>query len=134
MFILNRSNLSEMSTTTSHLFSALNAAMNSRFINSVSNSISNISAHYDISNRMFGAFLSKDMTYSCAIYGEEEGGVEGDRMPTEVSRGKREEDMLEAAQMRKIRTIIERAHIRPGDRILEIGTGWGSFAIEVRRR
>jgi cyclopropane-fatty-acyl-phospholipid synthase len=132
MFILNRSNLSEMSTGTSHLFSALNALMNSRFVNSVSNSISNISAHYDISNRMFGAFLSKDMTYSCAIYGPDEGGIEGDRRPTAASKDKREEDMLETAQLRKIRRVIERAHIRSGDRVLEIGSGWGSFAIEVR--
>ena len=43
MFILNRSNLSDMSMVSAYLYNALNAMMNSRFVNSVSNSLSNIS-------------------------------------------------------------------------------------------
>lgn len=53
LFILNRSNLTELDTSTSKLFSSLNYLLNSRFVNSLSNAISNISAHYDISNKMF---------------------------------------------------------------------------------
>lgn len=82
---------------------------------------------------MFESFLSKDMTYSCAIFGPEEGGPEGDlaHVVRKIAPVKGV-DELEAAQMRKLRTIIERARISKGDRVLEIGSGWGSLAIEVR--
>ena len=90
------------------------------------------SAHYDISNVMFESFLSNDMTYSCAIFGETEGGPEGDlnHVIRKIAPAKGV-DELELAQMRKLRTIIERAKISKGDRVLEIGSGWGSLAIEV---
>lgn len=156
LFILNRKNLDELSTgLAGSLFSAFNAVLNTRFVNSLSNAISNvswhsrlsdsespslnathhsaqISAHYDISNRMFEAFLSPDMTYSCAIWSEAEGGLNGDLFPE-----KRKQlpspgvDELEAAQVRKLRRLIERARLSKGDRVLEIGSGWGSLAIEV---
>ena len=166
MFILNRSNLSELGTSTSRVFAGLQYLMNSRFVNSISNSISNISAHYDISNQMFSAFLSKDMTYSCAIFGEEEGGLDGDLpvrrqtnnlvydLQNSVNRAsstssssssatgattpeaspKDDVDQLEQAQLRKLHTIIDRARLSKGDRVLEIGSGWGSFAMEAVKR
>lgn len=140
MFILNRSNLSEMSMTSSSIFSAINSLMNSRFVNSVSNSISNISAHYDISNRMFASFLSRDMTYSCAYFPDRLGGIDGDLRPgakpvlDDDQEGKGQpRDELEEAQYEKLRLIIRKAKIGPGDRVLEIGSGWGSFSIEAVR-
>jgi cyclopropane-fatty-acyl-phospholipid synthase len=48
--------------------------------------------------------------------------------------GKAAKDELEAAQLTKLRLHIERADIRKGHRVLEIGTGWGSFAMEAVRR
>lgn len=81
---------------------------------------------------MFESFLSRDMTYSCAIFGEAEGGPTGDLLPKQrkiaAAKGV---DELELAQMRKLRTIIARARLSKGDRVLEIGSGWGSLAIEV---
>lgn len=89
-------------------------------------------AHYDISNSMFESFLSADMTYSCALFGPLEGGPTGDLYPhLRVHPAIEGVDELEQAQMRKLRLIIERARIGKGDRVLEIGSGWGSFAIEV---
>jgi cyclopropane-fatty-acyl-phospholipid synthase len=41
---------------------------NSRFANTITNSLTNIRAHYDLSNAMFAQFLSADMTYSCGIF------------------------------------------------------------------
>ena len=63
--------------------------------------------------------------YSCAIWGEGENGVRGD-----LAVGPTPGD-LEAAQHRKIHTILTKARLRPGDRLLEIGSGWGAMAIEV---
>ena len=86
--------------------------MNLRFANTISNAINNISAHYDISNEMFAAFLSSDMTYSSAVFANED-------------------ETLEEAQYRKLRMMINKAKITKDDNVLEIGTGWGSLAIEV---
>ncbi len=84
------------------------------------------SAGYDVSNSLFQAFLSDEMMYSCALWGPEEGGVRGD-----LEYGPSHND-LEAAQLRKIHHVLMKARVRPGDRLLEFGTGWGALAIEVR--
>lgn len=112
MFIANRENLNDATTYASKIFSGINFMMNSRFINSVKNAINNISAHYDLSNEMFGSFLSKDMTYSCGIFDHKHSS-------------------LEDAQLSKLRIIIRKARIQATDHVLEIGSGWGSFAIEA---
>lgn len=114
MFIDNRENLNDATTYASKLFSGINFMMNSRFVNSVKNAINNISAHYDLSNEMFGSFLSKDMTYSCGIFDHKD-------------------STLEQAQYSKLHNIIGRAKIQSTDHVLEIGSGWGSFAIEAVR-
>lgn len=87
--------------------------------NTLSNALLNISAHYDISNDMFASFLSPDMTYSCPIW-----------RPVYQNC---EEETLEEAQMTKLRRFIDGARIKSTDHVLEIGTGWGSFAIEAVR-
>jgi cyclopropane-fatty-acyl-phospholipid synthase len=92
-----------------------------RSTNTLSNSLLNVSAHYDISNEMFAAFLSEDMTYSCPIWKPQ-------------SSADLEEESLEAAQMTKLDRFIDGAKIKPTDHVLEIGTGWGSFAIQAVRR
>ncbi|KAG8766223.1 hypothetical protein FRC15_006516, partial [Serendipita sp. 397] len=69
LFIYNRSYLSDLNSSLSWLVSLPQKTLTTyRFLNTISNSRSNISAHYDISNRMFEGFLSRDMTYSCAIF------------------------------------------------------------------
>ena len=67
---------------------------------------------------MFEAFLSKDMTYSCPIWAPQ-------------SEEPQKEESLEEAQMRKLRFFVDQAKIKRSDHVLEIGTGWGSFAIEA---
>lgn len=98
------------------------------------------------------------MTYSCGIFkdldgdlarleeiGETNGGLglmkfgKGSKKAIKANgnHGKETEaetddvDELEESQLRKIRHIIKKADIKPGHRVLEIGSGWGSFAIEV---
>ncbi|PUU80201.1 Mycolic acid cyclopropane synthetase-domain-containing protein [Tuber borchii] len=102
------------STLTSPLKSLL------RSTNNLQNSLLNVSAHYDMSNEMFAAFLSPDMTYSCAIF-----------PPSPVDAPATTTGGLEAAQYTKLRRLIASARIKSTDRILEIGTGWGSFAMEA---
>ena len=74
----------------------------------------NIQAHYDLRNEFFALFLDPTMTYSCGLYPAPD-------------------TSLEEAQRIKLRTIIDKARIRKEDHILEIGCGWGSFAVEAAR-
>lgn len=83
------------------------------------------SAGYDVSNRFFVSWLSKEMMYSNALFGPEEGGVRGDKV-NGFTMGH-----LESAQLRKLHHVLTQARVKPGDRVLEWGTGWGGCAIEV---
>ena len=65
------------------------------------------------------------MMYSTALWSDEEGGVRGD-----LTQGPTPND-LEAAQQRKIHHVLRTVRVKPGDRLLEFGTGWGALAIEV---
>lgn len=68
----------------------------------------NIAAHYDLGNDFYAAWLDPTMTYSSAVFvGSED---------------------LETAQRRKIGLILDRLQMEPGDRLLEIGCGWGGLA------
>lgn len=123
---MNRGEL-EKNTFISTLFHRLVAV--ARPANSPAVALNNASAHYDLSNEIFSAFLSEDMTYSCPIW----------RVPYPFSKlpvgmAEDNDETLETAQMRKITYIIQNARITETDHVLEIGTGWGSFAIEAVRR
>ncbi|TFK52469.1 CFS1-like protein [Heliocybe sulcata] len=76
VFIYNRENIASMNSRASYFFSIPQKLTSYRFVNSIGNSRSNISAHYDISNDMFKGFLSEDMTYSCAIFDDLDGDLE----------------------------------------------------------
>ncbi|KAH9223905.1 Mycolic acid cyclopropane synthetase-domain-containing protein [Leptodontidium sp. 2 PMI_412] len=119
LFIVNRQKLNDGMTALSSLSSMLSRLGQST--NTLANSLLNTAAHYDISNDMFAAFLSKDMTYSCPIW--------------QSTRSKAETmETLEDAQQTKLLRFIEGAKLKPSDHVLEIGTGWGSFAIEAVKR
>ena len=118
IFILNRAHLANGTTLTSSLASTVTSL--ARSTNTLANSQLNVSAHYDISNEMFAAFLSEDMTYSCPIW-----------LP--ITDPKSVFQTLEDAQLLKLRYFIQAAKIKSSDHVLEIGTGWGSFAIAAVR-
>jgi cyclopropane-fatty-acyl-phospholipid synthase len=92
-----------------------------------------VSSHYDISNQFFQSFLSADMTYSCPLYSDAEGGPVGDPNDPTAHGLEMEGRALYSAQIRKLRHILKLARVRKGDRVLEIGTGWGSLAIEAAK-
>jgi cyclopropane-fatty-acyl-phospholipid synthase len=73
----------------------------------------NIHRHYDLSNDLFELFLDPSLTYSAAWF---EPG-----------------DDLAAAQLRKIDAVLDLARVRPGMRVLEIGSGWGALAMRAAR-
>jgi len=83
--------------------------------NTISGSRKNISAHYDLGNDFFSTFLDKSLIYSCGIYN-------------------RKSDTLVKAQINKVNKIIEQARINSGDHVLEIGSGWGGFALEAVKK
>lgn len=82
--------------------------------NSRRGSRDNIRAHYDLGNRFYEAWLDPTLTYSAALFGP---GTED----------------LESAQRAKYRRLAERIALAPGQRLLEIGTGWGEFALTAAR-
>ena len=75
----------------------------------------NIAAHYDLGNDFYSAWLDETMTYSSARFASPE-------------------DSLEAAQLNKMHALLDRLELRPGQRLLEIGCGWGTLAVEAAKR
>ncbi len=77
--------------------------------NTKSKSKKYISKHYDLGNEFFSLWLDKSLTYSSAVY-------------------KNEKDDLEIAQRNKFQELINLMNIKDGNKVLEIGCGWGGFA------
>lgn len=188
LFIENRDVLSNLSVgLVSKMSSYVSNMLNKRYANTKTGSLRNIGAHYDISNTMYEAFLSKDMTYSCAVFPTLDADITGPLLeavneeaakgtttnghshgagsqrgvaaplryeasslsttPTATTNGHLSpethpgrqtplllaNDELEDGQLRKLRIHIDRASLKSHHRVLEIGTGWGSFSIEAVR-
>jgi cyclopropane-fatty-acyl-phospholipid synthase len=96
-------------------FRLINALAHRRRDNAPRKARENIAAHYDLGNDFYAAWLDETMTYSSARF---------------TSPG----DSLERAQLNKIRALLDRLALRPGERLLEIGCGWGTLAIEAAER
>jgi cyclopropane-fatty-acyl-phospholipid synthase len=94
------------------------------------NSRKNIAHHYDLSNDLFAAFLDPTMSYSSALFDTDS---VSDDVHTRFEAPIPGAD-LEAAQGRKIESILDAAGVGAGSRVLEIGTGWGELAIRAARR
>ena len=78
--------------------------------NNLHASMRNVSHHYDLDESLFRAFLDQDMHYSCAYF----------RTP---------EQTLEAAQSAKCEHIRKKLCLKPGQKVLDIGSGWGSLGL-----
>jgi cyclopropane-fatty-acyl-phospholipid synthase len=74
-----------------------------------------VAAHYDLGNELFELFLDPSMTYSCAVFD-----------PPGAS--------LAEAQERKLDLVCRKLGLGPDDHVVEIGTGWGSFALHAAGR
>ncbi|RMJ06272.1 Cyclopropane-fatty-acyl-phospholipid synthase [Marinobacter litoralis] len=74
----------------------------------------NISAHYDLGNDLFSQFLDPTMMYSSAIYPSQDAS-------------------LDEAAVHKLDVICQKLDLQPDDHVMEIGTGWGGFAIHAAK-
>jgi len=83
--------------------------------NSLRGSRNNIHHHYDLGNDFYALFLDQRMLYSCGLF-------------------LNENDSLETAQLHKLDLICRKLQLQPGDRVLEIGCGWGGFAVYAAQR
>jgi cyclopropane-fatty-acyl-phospholipid synthase len=70
--------------------------------------------HYDVGNELFSLFLDASMTYSCAVF----------------SRGAQ---TLEEAQRAKLELVCAKLRLQPGERLLDVGCGWGSFIVHAAK-
>jgi len=75
----------------------------------------NVAHHYDISDDLYDLFLDTKKQYSCAYF-------------------KNENDSLETAQNNKINHLIKKLNLKPNQKVLDIGSGWGSLAIEIAKQ
>lgn len=82
--------------------------------NPVSKSRHNVAHHYDLSGMLYDQFLDEDRQYSCGYF-------------------QTEEDSLEVAQEQKKRHIAAKLLLRPGQRVLDIGSGWGGLALYLAK-
>lgn len=83
-------------------------------LNSLANSRSNVAHHYDLSNDFYRLWLDDDMQYSCAYWSEAD-------------------DTLESAQLSKRAHIAAKLALQPGQKVLDIGCGWGGMALYLNK-
>lgn len=74
-----------------------------------------IAYHYDVSNEFYALFLDAGMVYSCAYFQDED-------------------DSLEAAQAQKLDHVLRKLRLKPGERLLDIGCGWGALILHAAQR
>ena len=82
--------------------------------NKILKSKENVAHHYDISEKLYDLFLDKNRQYSCAYF-------------------KNDNDTLEEAQKNKMHHIIKKLNIKPNQKVLDIGSGWGTLALEIAK-
>jgi len=83
--------------------------------NLIGKSKENVAHHYDISEKFYDLFLDEKRQYSCAYF-------------------KDENNTLEEAQNNKIDHIIKKLNLKPNQRVLDIGCGWGTLAIDIAKK
>lgn len=114
ILLANRGVLDGLDGGWARLAGAARRALHAAARNTRSGSRRNIATHYDIGNDFFALFLDPTMMYSCAFY-------------------ERADMTLEQAQVAKLDRLCRKLDLRPGDHLLEIGTGWGALALHAAR-
>ena len=114
IFLRNRHVLDTMDYRLTRLRGPVNRILHALSRNTHKGSRRNIGAHYDLGNELFALFLDPTMMYSCAFYADPDTG-------------------LDAAAVAKLDRVCRKLDLKPGDHLLEIGTGWGGLAIHAAK-
>ena len=109
LFALNRENMRTQPLQRS-IRRAYKAIRSFQQRNPVGKARANVAHHYDLSNDLYRMFLDDDLNYSCAYF-------------------LKPDEPLEEAQRNKLRHIAAKLALRPGQRVLDIGSGWGAMAL-----
>ncbi len=114
ILLQNREVLDGMETGLARLAEPVRKALHWASRNTRQGSRRNISAHYDLGNDFFRLFLDPTLMYSSAVF-------------------ERADMTLEEASIAKLDRICRKLDLKPGERVLEIGTGWGGFALHAAK-
>lgn len=112
ILVRNRDRLDAMDSGTARIGGWLMKGLHALTRNTRKGSRRNIAAHYDLGNPLFRLFLDDNMMYSSAIFEDES-------------------ESLETASTRKLDRICQKLRLNPQHRVVEIGTGWGGFALHA---
>jgi cyclopropane-fatty-acyl-phospholipid synthase len=112
LLVANRSVLENLDSGTARVSAPLRRVLHWINRNTRSGSRKNIAAHYDLGNDFFRLWLDESMMYSAAVF-------------------ERPDMSLEEASAAKLDRLCRKLELVPGDHVLEIGTGWGGFAIHA---
>ena len=114
LMVRNRATMSALEGGLARLTAPASRALHWLARNTRAGSRRNIAAHYDLGNDFFRLMLDETMAYSCAIYASPE-------------------TSLHAAQLAKFDAVCRKLDLKPGEHLLEIGTGWGGLALHAAR-
>jgi cyclopropane-fatty-acyl-phospholipid synthase len=114
LMVRNREVMNAMEGGLAFVTAPLRRALHWANRNSKDGSRKNIAAHYDLGNDLFRLMLDETMAYSCGVYPHANA-------------------TLHEAQLAKFDTICRKLDLRPGERLVEIGTGWGGLAIHAAK-
>ena len=114
ILVRNRDRLDALERGPARLGGAIMRGWHALMRNTRAGSRRNIAAHYDLGNDLFKLFLDESMMYSSAIYMDES-------------------ESLEVAAKRKLDRICQKLDLKPHHHVVEIGTGWGGFAIHAAK-
>lgn len=112
LFVTNREVMNGMDSRWALLSRPLLKAFHVLNRNSKTGSARNIAAHYDLGNALYELMLDPTMAYSCGIFADEQ-------------------STLEQASFAKFEAVCQKLRLQPGERVVEIGTGWGGLAIHA---
>jgi cyclopropane-fatty-acyl-phospholipid synthase len=112
--VRNMGSIDQSGSLLASLGKAANRLLHRRHSNHVEGSRQNIGQHYDLGNAFYGLWLDPSLAYSCAVFESPDQG-------------------LEAAQRAKFELICTKLNLGSGDHLLEIGTGWGGFALHAAK-
>ena len=115
LFIKNEALFNQIESPFARILSWMRTFLYKLNINTITRAKDNILAHYDLGNDFFQLILDPSMMYSCALY-----------EPSDIS--------LDDAAEKKLQKICDQLKLGPTDHVLEIGTGWGGFAIYAAQK